>query len=55
MNDGYSWSLDPDDIEFAEVTIEACDGLPSDVETTFEAGDRFCPWSAVILAIEPAG
>ena len=32
VNEGYSWSLDPNDIEFADVTIEVCDGLPSDVE-----------------------
>lgn len=55
VNEGYSWSLDPDDIEFADVTIEVCDGLPSDVETGAITGDRFCPWSAVVIGIEPAG
>ena len=33
VNEGYGWSLDPNDIEFADVTVEECDGLPSDVET----------------------
>lgn len=55
VNDGYSWSLDPADIEFASVTIEVCDGLPSDVETGSISGDRYCPWSAVAIGIEPAG
>jgi hypothetical protein len=55
VNEGYSWSLDPNDFEFAEVTIEVCDGLPSDVETNVISGDRYCPWSAVVLAVEPAG
>ena len=40
VNEGYSWSIDPTDIEFAEVTIEVCDGLPSDVEMGVVSGDR---------------
>jgi hypothetical protein len=55
VNQGYSWSLDPDDIEFADVTIAECDGLPSDVEAGVVTGDRYCPTSAVVLAVEPAG
>ncbi len=55
VNVGFSWSLDPNDIEFAEVTVEVCDGLPSDVENGVVTGDRYCPWSAVVLAVEPAG
>lgn len=55
VNEGYGWSLDPDDIEFADVTVGECDGLPSDVETGVVTGDRYCPWSAVVLAVEPAG
>jgi hypothetical protein len=55
VNDGYSWSLDPNDIEFASVTIEVCDGLPSDVQTGAISGDRYCPWSAIVIGIEPAG
>jgi hypothetical protein len=54
VNEGYSWSLDPDDIEFADVTMEVCDGLPSDVEAGTISGDRYCPWSATVLAIDPA-
>jgi hypothetical protein len=55
VNEGYSWSLDPNDLEFASVTIEVCDGLPSDVETGAISGDRYCPWSAVVIGVEPAG
>jgi hypothetical protein len=55
VNEGYGWSLDPNDIEFASVTIEVCDGLPSDVEAGTISGDRYCPWSAVVVAVAPAG
>jgi hypothetical protein len=55
VNEGYSWSIDPKDIEFGDVTIEACDGLPSDVEMGIVTGDRYCPWSAIVLGVEPAG
>jgi hypothetical protein len=55
VNEGYSWSIDPNDIEFADVTIEVCDGMPSDVETGVVTGDRYCPWSAVVIGVEPAG
>jgi hypothetical protein len=54
VNQGYSWSLDPNDIEFADVTIEDCDGLPSDVETAVVVGDRYCPWAATVIGIDPA-
>jgi hypothetical protein len=54
VNDGYSWSIDPNDIEFGNVTIEVCDGLPSDVEMGIVTGDRYCPWSAIVLGVEPA-
>jgi hypothetical protein len=54
VNTGYSWSMDPDDIEFADVTVEVCDGLPSEVEAGTIPGDRYCPWSAVVVAIDPA-
>jgi len=54
VNQGYSWSLDPNDIEFADVTVEDCDGLPSDVETAVVTGDRYCPWAATVIGIDPA-
>jgi hypothetical protein len=52
VNAGWSWHLE--DVTFAEVAIEVCDGLPSHVEregTQFGAGS-YCPWSAVITQIE---
>ena len=54
VNAGYSWSLDPNDIEFADDTIEDCDGLPSDVETGVVTGDRYCPWAATVIRVDPA-
>ena len=55
VNEGYSWSLDPNDIEFASETVAVCDGLPSDVEAGTVTGDRYCPWSAVVIAVDAAG
>ncbi len=54
VNTGYTWSMDPNDIEFVDVTDEDCDGVPSDVETGQLTGDRFCPTAAVVVAIDPA-
>ena len=54
VNDGYTWSIDPDDVEFADSTIEVCDGLPSDVEAGTVTSDRYCPWSAALIGLEPA-
>ncbi len=54
VNTGYSWSIDPDDIEFADTTIEVCDGIPSDVEAGVVTSERYCPWSALVVAIDPA-
>jgi hypothetical protein len=52
VNVGWSWHLE--DVEFAELTTEVCDGRPSDVEhegVSFGAG-RFCPWAAQVISIE---
>ena len=52
VNVGWSWHLE--DVEFAELTIEVCDGRPSDVErlgVLFGAG-RFCPWTAQVVSID---
>lgn len=53
VNVGWSWHLE--DVEFAEVTIELCDGRPSDVEREGIqfGGGRFCPWSARVTAVDP--
>lgn len=52
INAGYSWHIDPDTVEFADVTTEVCDGLPSDVEKGLITSDRYCPWSAEVIAID---
>ena len=52
VNVGYSWHIDPETVEFASVTTEVCDGLPSDVETGLITSDRYCPWSAKVVAID---
>ena len=54
VNEGWSWSMDPFDFEFAELTTEVCDGNPSDVESGELTSDRYCPWSARVVEIEPA-
>ncbi len=51
VNSGWSWHLE--DVEFAELTAEVCDGRPSDVErdgVNF-GGGRFCPWTARVVSI----
>jgi hypothetical protein len=53
VNAGWSWHLE--NVTFAEVTIELCDGRPSDVERAGPgfANGQFCPWSARITEIQP--
>jgi hypothetical protein len=52
VNVGWSWHLE--DVEFAELTTEVCDGRPSDVEREGASfgGGRFCPWTARVISIE---
>jgi hypothetical protein len=52
VNTGWSWHLE--DVEFAETTIELCDGRPSDVERegVGYGGGRYCPWSATVVRID---
>ena len=54
VNVGYSWHIDPDSLEFADTATEVCDGRPSDVEKRVITSDRYCPWSAKLVAITPA-
>jgi hypothetical protein len=53
VNEGWSWSLDPADFEFADLTTKVCDGQPSDIESGALTSDRYCPWSARVVEIEP--
>jgi hypothetical protein len=51
VNVGWSWHVE--DVEFAELTTEVCDGRPSDVEREGVSfgGGRFCPWTARVVSI----
>lgn len=51
VNSGYSWHIDPASLEFADMTTEVCDGLPSHVEDGSLTGDYFCPWSAQVIGV----
>lgn len=52
VNEGYSWHIDPDSLEFVDMTTEVCDGLPSDVEQGIITSDYYCPWSAAVIAVD---
>jgi hypothetical protein len=51
-NAPWSWHIDPATLEWADMTTEVCDGLPSYVEDGSLTSDWYCPWSAVVTAIE---
>jgi hypothetical protein len=51
-NAPWSWHIDPATLEFADLTIEVCDGLPSYVEDGTVTSDQYCPWSAEIVSID---
>ncbi|MDQ7908128.1 hypothetical protein RB614_26735 [Phytohabitans sp. ZYX-F-186] len=53
VNVGYSWHIDPGDVEFVDLAVEVCDGLPSDVENGTLTSDRYCPWSGRVVAMTP--
>jgi hypothetical protein len=54
-NAPYHWHLDPQDITMAEVAIELCDALPSNVEENVEEFvervGRYCPWAARLVEL----
>ena len=55
-NAPWTWHLDPEDIEMAEMTTEVCDGAPSYVEGNLsdftDTVGRYCPWSAQLVALD---
>ncbi|EAR25578.1 hypothetical protein A20C1_04906 [marine actinobacterium PHSC20C1] len=55
VNEPWSWHIDPTTLEFANVTIGVCDGIPQYVEDEIVTSDRFCPWSARVIAIDGPG
>jgi len=52
----WSWHVDPQTVEFADFTIELCDGLPSHIEADkqywLNTVSSYCPWSAVVAAVD---
>jgi hypothetical protein len=54
INSGYSWHLKPASVEFADLTIELCDGMPSYVEENVDyyvdTVKRYCPWGAKVVS-----
>lgn len=55
VNAPWSWHIDPATLEFADATIEVCDGLPEYVEDGTVTSDTYCPWSAVVIEITGPG
>ena len=53
VNAPWTWHIDPATLEFADATIEVCDGLPEYVEDGTLTSDWYCPWQAVPTALEP--
>jgi hypothetical protein len=52
INSPWTWHIDPKTLEFADITIEVCDGLPSYVEDRTVTSPDYCPWSAKVIKIE---
>lgn len=52
VNVGWSWHLDPNDFEWADMSIELCDGLPDYVEDLTLTSDRYCSWHADVVSVE---
>jgi hypothetical protein len=53
VNIGHNWHLE--DVELVDVTIEACDGTADFVDENLDVFldlGNYCPWSAVVVAIE---
>ena len=52
----WTWHPDPQNVTFGDNAIELCDGLPSDIEFDktywFQVVGGFCPWSAVVTAVD---
>ncbi len=50
----WHWHMDPAMLDFADTTIEVCDGTPSYVDAncaTF-GGGQYCPWSAKLTGLQ---
>ncbi len=51
-NAPWTWHIDPATFEWADMTTEVCDGLPSYVEDSTVTSPYYCPWSAKVIAVE---
>ncbi|MGH8927785.1 MAG: hypothetical protein ACRDWH_05505 [Acidimicrobiia bacterium] len=54
VNPGHDWHLE--DVEMVDMTIEVCDGTADYVDAHLEdflALGQFCPWSAVVVDVQP--
>jgi hypothetical protein len=52
FNCGWSWRMKPDTVQFAEVTIEVCDGTPSYVQDhCADFARSYCPWGAELTEL----
>ena len=53
FNGPWSWHLAPESIEFADVTVEVCDGCPQmvegDLDYWVDTVGRFCPWTSRVV------
>jgi len=56
-NKKWSWHLAPESVSFPQITMELCDGRPSDVEgnKTHWINDvhMYCPWAAKFIRKMP--
>jgi len=48
-NAPWSWYMDPEDLRFAEVTLDLCQAPPSYVEANCGSFGRYCPASANLV------
>ena len=55
VNAPWSWHIDPASLEFADVTTEVCDGLPSYVEDGTVTSPYFCPWVTKVTDLTGPG
>jgi hypothetical protein len=53
VNTDWSWSLDPTDFGFSDIVDADCQTTPQEIEDNTFEGERFCPWSAIVVALEP--
>ncbi len=52
VNKPWSWHIGPKTLQFAQIAIEVCDGLPSHVEDRTVTSPDYCPWSAKVIKID---